>query len=91
MLCISLKLFRQDKGITDDLRHVLVVFWIGGALKALPRVPNGSQWTTKCAMRSLDEMFYCGMISLWENRVLQTKVDKGISEEYRHVLVVFRQ
>ena len=55
------------------------------------RFPNGSEWTSKRAIKSLDEMFHCGMISLWENRVLQTKVDNGISEEYRHVLVVFRQ
>jgi len=31
-----------------------------------PRVPNGSQWTNYCAMRSRDKIFYYGMISLWE-------------------------
>ena len=35
-----------------------------------PRVPKGSQWTTLCAMRSRDKIFYYGMISLWENWVL---------------------
>ena len=41
------------------------------------RVPNGIQWTTWCAMRSRDRIFYCGIISLWENWVFLTqKVNK---------------
>ena len=31
-----------------------------------PRVPNGSQWTHYCVLRSRDQIFYYGMISLWE-------------------------
>ena len=37
-----------------------------GPPKGPPRVPNSSQWTNKCAMRSRDKILYYGMISLWE-------------------------
>ena len=32
--------WKVDKRITDDLRHVLVVFWLGGA----PKGPQGPKW-----------------------------------------------
>ena len=36
--------WKAEKGISDNLRHVLVVFWLIGALngpQASPMVPNG--------------------------------------------------
>ena len=35
-----------DKGISNDLRHILVVFWLGGAPKSLPGVPKDSKELT---------------------------------------------
>ena len=41
-------------------------------------------------MRSQDEIFYYGMISLWENVVLPTwKVDTGIYDDLRHFQTIW--
>ena len=32
-----------DKGISNDLRHILVVFWLGGAPKSPPGVSKGAK------------------------------------------------
>ena len=56
-----------------------------------PRVPNGSQWTNLCALRSRDKIFYYGMISLWEYwALLIWEVDKGIFDDLRYFFAVFR-
>ena len=47
-----------DKGISDDLKHVLVVFWLKGAPNGPPRV--------LMAQNSQDTKLHCGMIQLWE-------------------------
>ena len=86
-----LRWWNMDKGISDDLKHLLAVFSIGWAPKDPSRVPKGSQWTTLCAMRSRDKIFYYGMITLWENWVLLVwRRDKKISEDWRHCLSIFR-
>ena len=38
--------WKADKGISDDSKHVLVVFWLKEAPNCTPRVPNGSKWRT---------------------------------------------
>ena len=38
--------WKAGKGISDDLGHVLVVFWLEWAPNGPPRVPNGHTWTT---------------------------------------------
>ena len=48
---------KADVGISDDLRHVLIVFLLGvGGPQEPPkgcnRAPNDSKWTTKCFLRS---------------------------------------
>ena len=73
-----------------DLGHVLVVFWLGGAPKSPCGVPNSPKWTTLCSMQSRDTQLFYGMIQLWENWVIVAwKAEKGISDNLRHVLVVF--
>ena len=32
-----------DKGISNDSRHILVVFWLGGAPKSPPGVSKGAK------------------------------------------------
>ena len=58
--------WKADKGISDDLGHVFVVFWLGGAPNVPPRVPDGPKWTTYCSMRSGDKKLHCGINQLWE-------------------------
>ena len=55
---------------SDDLRHVLAVFRLKWPPQGPLRVPKGSRWPTQCAMSSRDEIFYYGMISLWDNWAL---------------------
>ena len=57
--CVLL-VWKVVRGMSDDLRHVLAVFWLWGAP---PRVPNVSQLTTQCAMKSRVKISY-GRISL---------------------------
>ena len=38
--------WKAGKGISDDLGHVFVVFWLEWAPNGPPRVPNGPKLTT---------------------------------------------
>ena len=36
--------WKVDKGISGDVRHILVVFYLGGAPNDRPWPPQGPQW-----------------------------------------------
>ena len=80
--CVLL-VWKVERGMSDDLRHVLAVFWLWGAP---PRVPNVSQLTTQCAMKSrvMGGFHYritgCCLHQRWKKEYLRN---------LRHVLAVF--
>ena len=66
------------------------MFWSFSGSEGHPRTPESSQLTTYCNIRCQDQISYNGTISLWENCVLLVwKVERGMSDDSRHVLAVF--
>ena len=75
-----------------DFRRVLAIFNLWRGLKGPQgplRILNGPKWTIQCVINILNEIFHYGMISLWENLVLLTKMEvKGISDDFKPILAV---
>ena len=78
------------RGISDYLRHVLVVFWLDGAPKG---PPQGPQWSRIDNLVIHEKSRY--KIALWDGSAMGNwvfllwKVAKGISDDFRHALVIF--
>ena len=84
--------WKAVKGISDDLCHALVIFWLKGAPQSPPPLPQGPQQFQMDDLLLHKKLRYNILLRhhLWENWVLVAwKADKGISDNLGHVLVIF--